>query len=76
MTLPKKSRSDPQTKTAAANSVLNLVKPLKVGTGQSRVNLFPKRELEEYARRNPGPGLLGKIGDGIKGLLKKLTKAP
>jgi hypothetical protein len=76
MTLPKKSQFDPPTKNAAANPVLKVAKPIKVGTGQSRVNLFSKRELEEYSRQNPGPGLLRRIGDRVKGLLKKLTKAP
>jgi hypothetical protein len=74
MSLPKKPQIDPQIKTAAAKSLLKVVKPMKVGTGRSRVNLFAKRELDEYARANPGPGLLQKIGNGIKGLLKKLTK--
>ncbi len=56
-------------------SILRVAKPMKVGTGQSRVNLLTKHDLDEYARAHPGPGLLEKISDGIKGLLKKLTKA-
>ncbi len=55
-----------------------LPKPTKVKVGkygQSKANLFIKQDLEEYARANPGPGLLEKISDGIKGLLKKLTKS-
>ncbi len=72
MSLPKKPQFDPQTKTTAAKSVVNVAKPLTVGTGRSRVNLFTKHALEEYARANPGPGLFAKIIGLIKGLLKKI----
>jgi hypothetical protein len=70
MALFKKPMFDPQRK-----SLLRVAKPMKVGTGQSRVNLLTKHELEEYARANPGPGPIEKISDGIKGFFKKLTKA-
>jgi hypothetical protein len=76
MAFLKKAQSDPQAKTAAAKSVLKVAKPVTVGTGRSRVNLFAKQELDEYARANPDPGFLGKISDRIRGLLKKLTKPP
>jgi hypothetical protein len=96
MSLPKKPLSDPQSKTTKphqsashpprspeAESLLRVAKPMKVGTGQSRVNLM-RSDLDEYARShaggaacsNAGPGLLQKVSDGFKGLLKKLTKTP
>jgi len=66
-----------------AKPVLRVAKPMKVGTGQSRANLM-RSDLDEYARLHPdgdtcsnaGPGLLQKVSDGFKGLLKKLTKSP
>ena len=78
MSLPKKPLSNPPNKTAAAKSALRVgvAQTTKVGSyGQSKVNLFLKHDLDEYARAHPGPGLFDKISDGIKGLLKKLTKA-
>jgi hypothetical protein len=96
MSLPKKPPFDPQAKTSkphqsgnhplagsAAASLRKVVKPIRVGPGQSRANLM-RSELDEYAsshargaaRANPGPGLLQKVSAGFKGLLKKLTKTP
>jgi hypothetical protein len=80
MSLPKKKLlSNPPDKTGAAKPALRLgvAKPTKVGPyGQTKANLFLKHEMDEYDRAHPGPGLFDKISDGIKGLLKKLTKAP
>jgi len=79
MSLPKKKLlSNPPNKTGAAKSALSgVAKPTKVGPyGQTKANLFLKHEMDEYDRAHPGPGLFDKISDGIKGLLKKLTKAP
>lgn len=74
MSLPKKPLFDPPSKAASAKSVPKVAKAVKVGTyGRSKANLFIKKEMEEYARDNPGPGLLEKISGRIKGLVKKLT---
>jgi len=95
MSLPKKALFNPQSKTAklhqsgnhpaagSAAAALQKVSEVRVGPGQSWVNLM-RRDVEEYARlhaggaagANPGPGLLHKVSDGIKGLLKKLAKTP
>ncbi len=68
---------------SAAASLQKMPKITRGGPGQTWVNLM-KRDVEEYARShaggaagaNPGPGLLQKVSDGIKGLLKRLTKTP
>lgn len=81
MSLPKKKLlSNPPNKTGEAKSALSrIAKPTIVGPytyGQTKANLFLKHEMDEYDRAHPGPRLFDKISDGIKGLLKKLTKAP
>jgi hypothetical protein len=74
MSLPKKPLFDPQSKAASAKSVPRVAKAVKAGTyGRSKANLFIKKDLEEYARANPGPGLIEKVSGGIKALLKKLS---
>jgi hypothetical protein len=79
---PHQSGSHPLVRPAAA-SPQGIARPMRVAARQSRADLT-RHDLEEYARSqaggaagaNPGPGLLEKVSDGIKGLLKKLTKTP
>ena len=79
---PHQSGNHPLVGSAAA-SPLELPKTTRVGVGQSWMNLM-RGDLDEYARShaggaagaNPGPGLLQKVSDGFKGILKKLTKTP
>ena len=62
----------------AAASLQKVAKPIRVGPGQTRANLM-RSDLDEYARShaggaagaNPGPGLLQKVSDEFKRLLKK-----
>jgi len=80
---PHQSSSHPLAGSSAAARPRGRKPTVSAGPGQSWVNLM-KSDVEEYARSHaagaagasPGPGLLQKVSDGFKRLLKKLAKTP